>query len=130
MRTLLHIISAIVVLPYLGLAALFLLIAEAAETRGLASLLDLALFHADWMVRWGIYLLPLLWVGLVAMGFMPRLQRTGTLCLALLAACSVVLILALHAPRMGTGELVFVLPGVAVAVANTWLFLRPRRRRA
>jgi len=124
MHALLQTIGAILVLPYLGLAGLFLLIGEAARTRSLLELIDVVIHHASWLVRWGIYGFPLLWLCLVLTGFFAGAQRFGALCLCLLALGSIVVIVALHTPRMGLGELTFLVPCVAVAAASAWLFVR------
>jgi hypothetical protein len=124
MHALLHTVGAVVVLPYVTLAMFFLFIGEAARARGLIALVDVTLYHADWLIRWGIFVMPLLWVCLVVMGFVPRLQRASSLCLCLPAVASFIVVVTLSSPRVGFGEIIFLLPCVAVAATSAWLFIR------
>ena len=124
---LVHGIAAMVVVPYLALALLFVLIGQAARTQGLWALIDTVVNQAGWLARWGFYAAALLWVGLLVMGFVPRLQRSGSLCLGLLALGSLVAIVALHSTRIGLGQLTFLLPCVAVAASSAWLYVRAGR---
>lgn len=126
MHALLHAIGAVLVLPYVGLASLFLLIGEAARSRGLFELIDALVFHADWFVRWGLYAFALLWVALLTLGCVPRLHRLGALCLALLAIGSLVVILALHSTPVGLGEVTFLVPCIVVAGASGGYLARAR----
>lgn len=86
MHALIHLLASILVVPYLALAGFFLLIGEVARTKGLVALLDVSLEHALWILGWGIYLLPLLWLILAASGAVPRFQKAAALVLGLLAS--------------------------------------------
>ncbi|MEI7665009.1 MAG: hypothetical protein WCI65_03045 [Synechococcaceae cyanobacterium ELA263] len=122
MKALFHTIGAVVVLPYVALALFFLFIGELARTKGLFALVDVALFHANWFALWGIYAGAILWICLVATGFVPRLQRASSLCLGLLAAASFIVVFLLSSTR-SAGEVIVLLPCVAVAATSAWLFL-------
>ena len=58
MHALLHAVGAVVVLPYVTLAMFFLFIGQAARARGLIALVDVTLYHADWLIRWESALFP------------------------------------------------------------------------
>ncbi len=124
MHALLHIVAAVLVLPYVALACLFLLIGEAARTKGLLALLDVALHHASWFARWGMYVIPLLWLLLAAAGMIAPFKRPGALALGLLAAGSLVVIITLDSSRMDLGQVLFLAPCLAVVVMSVWLFVR------
>ncbi len=123
MKALLHAVGAVVVLPYVALALFFLFIGEVAKAKGLLALLDIALFHANWFALWGLYAIAILWVCLVASGFVPSFQRTSSLCLCLIAAASLLVVVSLSAIH-SIGEVIFLLPCVAVAAISAWLFIR------
>lgn len=124
MHALLHLVGAIAVVPYVALAMFFLFVGSAASSKGLMDLFHTVLYHADWFVRWGIYAAPVLWICLVATGFLPSLQRVSSLCLCLLAVSCFLVVVSLHSPRIGLGELIFLIPCVAVAATSAWLFFR------
>lgn len=124
MHALFHTVGAVVVVPYVALALLFLFIGQVARSKGLLALIDVVWNNIDWYLGWGICAAPLLWVCLVATGFVPRLQRAGSLCLCLLAVTSFVVVVTLSSTPVGAGELIFLLPCVAVAATSAWLFFR------
>lgn len=124
MRALLHAIGAVVVLPYVALALLFVFIGEVARARGLFALIDFVWNHVDWFFGWGIYAALALWICLVATGFVPRLQRASSLCLCVLALTSFLVVVTLSSTRAEIGGFIFLLPCVAVAAASAWRFFR------
>jgi hypothetical protein len=124
MHAVVHTLAAVVVVPYLGLALMFALIGQLAQTQGLWALIDAVVNHASWLMRWGLYGALLLWLGLLIVGWVPRWQRPASLCLGLLALVCLVVLVALPAARLGAGQLLFLLPCAAVAVVGVWLFLR------
>ena len=111
-------------LPYVALAGFFLLIGEAACARGLPALLDVVLHHASWLVRWGIYGIPVLWLLLLLAGFFTPFQRVGALALCLLATGSLLVLIFLPSSPMAAGQLLFLAPCLAVAATGAWLFVR------
>ena len=127
MRALLQTLATLVVLPYVLLAALFLLIGEAAKTRGLFELVDVAAAHASWIFQWGIYVFALLYVALLLLAFLPRLRRTGALCVSLVAVGSILVICILPSTAIRFGEFLFLVPCIAAAVLGAWLFVRDGR---
>ena len=124
MHAFLHTLGTLVVLPYMLLAAAFLLIGEVARTRGLFSLIGVVANHANWILRWGIYSLPVFLAALVVAGFIPSLQRISAVGLFLIALGSLGVICTLHSTRIGLGEVTFLLPCIAVLGVSAWLFVR------
>jgi hypothetical protein len=122
MHAFLHLVGAIVIVPYVALAMFFIFVGAAASSKGLMALFDTVLYHANWFYGWGIYIIPALWICLVATGFLPSLQRASSLCLCLLAVSCFLVVVSLHSTRIGLGELVFLIPCVAVAATSAWLF--------
>ncbi|MBK6591798.1 MAG: hypothetical protein IPG23_03145 [Burkholderiales bacterium] len=115
---------AVLVLPYAALAGLFLLIGQAAKAKGLLALLDAALHHASWIVQWGIYVIPLLWLLLAIAGFFAPFKRAGALALCMLAIGSLLVLIVLQPSRMEPGQLLFLAPCFLVAATSAWLFVR------
>ncbi len=111
----------------MALAAWFLFIGRVASTRDLGALLAVAWDALHGFLGWGLFALPVLWLVLVAMGFVPRLQRAGSLGLGLLAAASLLVVVTLSSSRIGIGEALFLLPCAAVAAGSAWLFARSSR---
>jgi hypothetical protein len=130
MYGILHAVGTIVLVPYLLLAGGFLLIGKVAASQGLWAALDAVLEEADWLVRWGIYALPVLIFALALAGFVPRLRGIGLLSLVLLSGGSLLAICLLHSTRVGLGELVFLAPCVLVFAASGLLLARRIRSRA
>lgn len=124
MHAILHIIGTLVVLPYMLLAAAFLLIGDVARTRGLFEILNVVANHANWILRWGIYGLPLVTVALIVVGLLPSTQRGSAAVLFLVALGSLAVIGTLHSGRLEFGHIVFLLPCVAVVAVSAWLFSR------
>lgn len=126
MHAVLHTVGAIVVVPYVGLALFFLLIGQATRENGLWAIIEFVWNNMERILGWGIYVPPLLWVCLVVTGFVPQLQRASSLCLCLLALASILVVVVLSSTRVGVGELIFLLPCVAVAATSAWLAFRVR----
>ena len=54
MRGAMHLLCTLVLLPYLALAAWFLIIGDVAAAGSLASVLMTLLSHALWLMPWGL----------------------------------------------------------------------------
>ncbi|MCA9192444.1 MAG: hypothetical protein KDB03_11805 [Planctomycetales bacterium] len=122
MHTLFHTICAIVIVPYVALATFFVFITQASQSKGLKELIDVVWNNTDWFVGLGIYATPVLWVCLVAMGFVPSFQKAGSLCLCLLAILCLLIIVTLQSTRLDLGQAIFLLPCGIVAIVSGWLF--------
>ncbi len=124
MNAVLQTLGTIVVLPYMLLATAFLIIRDVASTRGLFGLIDAVLNHSNWIFRWGIYGLFVFLVVLIVAGFLPSFQRISAVVLFLIALGSLSVICTLNSTRIGFGEVVFLVPCIAVMASSTWLFIR------
>lgn len=124
MHSILHVLGTLVVLPYLLLAAAFLLISDVARTRGLLEIITVVANHANWILRWGIYGLPIVMLALLVAGLIPSWQRGSAAVLFLVALGSLGVICLLHSGRLEFGHIVFLLPCVAVIAVSAWLFSR------
>ena len=124
MHALLHTVGAVIVVPYVALALFFLFIGQVASAKSPMALLDIVWKNVDSYFGWGIYAAPVLWVCLVATGFVPHFQRASSICLCLLAVASILVVVTLSSTRVGVGELIFLFPCVAVAATSAWLFFR------
>ena len=124
MNAFLHTLGALVVLPYMLLAAAFLLIGDVARTRGLFALIDVVLNHANGILCWGIPSLLVFLPAFVVAGLIPSLQRISAVALFLIALSSLGVICTLHSTRIGLGEVTFLLPCIAVLGISAWLFVR------
>ncbi|MCA9127114.1 MAG: hypothetical protein KDB22_08510 [Planctomycetales bacterium] len=124
MHAILHTIGSVVVVPYVALALFFLFVNRAAEVKGPKELIAFLWESTDRIFGWGIYLTPLLWLGLVATGFIPIFQKTGALSLCLLSILSALVIVTLSSNRIELGSILFLLPCVTVAAMSAWLFYR------
>lgn len=124
MHAFLHLVASALVMPYVALAGMFLLVGEAARTKGLFELLDVAAQHALWILQWGIYVAPVLWLMLAASGAFTSTRRGGALVLALLALGSLAIIVALPQTPMDAGQWLFLAPCVIVLATSVWLYRR------
>ena len=124
MNAFLHTLGTVVVLPYMLLAVAFLVIGDVARTRGLFAVIDVVLFHADWIVRWGMFGSPVFLTAILVAGFLPSLQRIGSVCLSLIALGSLGVICALNSTRIGLEEVIFLLPCIAVMGVSAWQVVR------
>ena len=124
MHAILHTIGSVVVVPYVALALFFLFVNRAAEVKGPKELIAFLWESTDRIFGWGIYLTPLLWLGLVATGFIPIFQKTGALSLCLLSILSALVIVTLSSNRIELGSILSLLPFVTVAAMSAWLFYR------
>lgn len=124
MHSILHIIGTLVVLPYLLLAVAFLLIGDVARTRGPFEIVNVVANHANWILRWGIYGLPVVMLALLVAGLIPSWQRGSAAVLFLIALGSLGVIGLLHSGRLELGHYVFLLPCATVVAVSAWLFDR------
>ena len=125
MHAVLHILGAVLVLPYAGLAALFLLIDEVARAKGLLAMLDVLLDQFVWIVPWGALSAAVLWLALVVGGCIARLRQLAALCLGLLALGSLGVITRLQSSPLEAGQITFLAPCAAVCAMSAWLVTRP-----
>jgi hypothetical protein len=128
-----HLLCTLALLPYLMLAAWFLLLGDAIAGGSLASFFTTLLAHALWLIPWGLLGLTAGIVGVAALGVIESVRWLGGLCLFVLAAGCLFIVIAGNSSAIGAGELLFLLPCFAILIFSGWLTvaeLRARRTRA
>jgi hypothetical protein len=131
MRAALHLLCTITLLPYLLLAAWFLILGDAIAGGSLASFLATLLSHALWLMPWGLLGIAAGIIGLATLGMIESLRWLGGLCLFALAGACLFIVIAGNPSAIGPGELLFLLPCFAILIFGGWLAvaeLRVRRR--
>lgn len=131
MRGAMHLLCTLVLLPYLALAAWFLILGDAIAGGSLASFLATLLAHALWLMPWGLLGLTAGIIGLATLGMIESVRWLGGLCLSVLAGGCLFIVIAGNRTAIGSGELLFLLPCFAILVFGAWLALaelRVRRR--
>ena len=128
MRGALHLLCTIVLLPYLLLAAWFLILGDAIASGSLLSFLGTLLAHALWLMPWGILGFGAGFVILVVIGITDRLRWLGAACLFALAAGCLVVIGAIDAIN-SFGQLLFLAPCAGVLGCAAWILAAELRMR-
>jgi hypothetical protein len=130
MRATMHVVATLMLLPYIALAAGFVLLGQVAAGKSLPSLFATLLAQALWLMPWGLIGLAAVICVVAALGFSVRLRWLGGCCLcAIAAACLIVIIVTPTAP-MSSGQLLFVAPCGLVLLFGAWLGLAERRVRS
>ena len=129
MRAVLHVLSALVLIPYIALASAFAILRHAISSGSLLSLFETLLAHAVWIVPWGIIGFGCLIVVVAALGIAPRLRWLGGVCLCVLAAGSLAVIVVASTSPVALPELLFLSPCIAVLVFGAWLAVAEQRFR-
>lgn len=131
MRGAMHLLCTLVLLPYLALAAWFLILGDAIAGGTLASFLGTLLSHALWLFPWGLLGIAAGIVTVAALGMIEGVRWLGGLCLFVLAGGCLVIVIAGNPSAIGAGELLFLLPCFAILAFGGWFAaaeLRARRR--
>lgn len=129
MRGALHLLCTIMLLPYLLLAAWFLILGDAIAGGSLASFFTALLAHALWLVPWGLLGLAAGIVAVAALGVIDGVRWLGGLCLFFLAGGCLFVVIAGNSSAIGPGELLFLTPCFAILVFGGWLTVAELRRR-
>jgi hypothetical protein len=132
MRGAIYLLCTLVLLPYLLLAAWFLILGDAISGGSLASFLTTLFSHALWLIPWGLLGFTGGIVAVAALGMIEGLRWLGGLCLFALAGGCLVIVIAGNSSAIGPGELLFLLPCFAIMAFGGWLTvaeLSARRRR-
>jgi len=131
MRPLLHLISILLVLPGVALAAAFLVLGHAIATASLFGFFGELLEVALWLIPWGILAAIAAMIALVSSGFSVRLRWFGALCVAAIAigSSAVVFTLSARHDNFSAGQLLFFLPALIAAWIGFWLAATERPRR-
>jgi hypothetical protein len=121
MRGALHLLCVLVLLPYLVLAAWFLILGDVIAAGSLASILTTLLSHALWLFPWGLLGIAAGIVGLAALGMIESARWLGGLCVFVLAGACLFIVIAGNPSAIGPGELLFLLPCFAILIFGGWL---------
>ena len=127
MRAVLHILAVLVLLPYLALAAGFLIIGHAISGGSLLSFFEKLLTHATWIVPWGVIGAGVVIVVLTVLGILSDLRWLGALLLSVLAAVCLAVILVVPSSLPDAGQILFLAPCAGVLAFSAWLWRRERR---
>ena len=135
MRAVLHVLATIVLLPYLLLAAAFVLLEQAIGDGTLGALLKTLFVQLTWLVPWGVLGFLVLVVILVALGLHPASRWLAGLVLCLAAVASIAIVIVKPAAPLDMGGLIFLSPCMLVAAYGAWMAidegpLRRARREA
>ena len=124
----LHVVATVVLIPYLVLAAGFLILGHAISRGSWLAFFDTLIMHAAWLVPWGILASGAAMTIIAILG-LTRLRGLGALCLGVLAADSLAVILIVDRSRIDAGALLFLLPCGLVLLFGLWAGWAERRAR-
>jgi hypothetical protein len=124
MRTILHLACLVILLPYLALAAGFLLFGHAVASGSLGAFLLTLLQQAVLLVSWGGLAIVAALLVIAALGFWPATRGSGALCVCALALASLAVLLVGSTAAIGADQLLFLLPCFVAAFASGWLAVR------
>lgn len=123
MRPLLHLLSIILVLPSVLLAAAFIILGRAIATKSLLGILWQLLADALWLFPWGILGAGATILLIAAGGFFAQTRRLAGLCVALLGLGSIVVLLTmiLSHSDVSLSDVPFFVPGIVATGIGIWL---------
>src|SRR5262245_40883659 len=127
MRAALHLVATLLLVPYLVMAAAFLLADRVFASGSWGAMLDTLLAHAVWLIPWGIIGFGAFIILLAALGFSASSARLGAGIVCALAAGSLVVMLVVPTGPIDTGVLLFLLPCIIIAGVSAWLTAAPRQ---
>jgi len=126
MRAVLHVIATLLLVPYLVMAAAFLLADQVFSGGSWGAMLDTLLAHALWLIPWGIIGFGAFIIVLAALGLSAGSARLGARIVYALATGSLLVMLVVPTSPIDAGVLLFLLPCIIVAGVSAWL-AAPRR---
>lgn len=132
MRSLLHLLSVILVLPSVALASAFIILGRAIATQTLFGVMGQLLSDALWLIPWGLLAGFATFLLIAVGGLFVQTRRIAGLCVAILGIGSLAISIALmlsHTKVM-TGQLLFFVPAVAASSIGIWLACFDRRGQA
>ena len=132
MRSLLHLLSVMLVLPSVALASAFIILGRAIATQTLFGVIGQLLSDALWLIPWGL-LAGFAAVLLIAVGgLFVQTRRIAGLCVAILGIGSMAISIAMIVSHstFTTGQLLFFVPAVAASCIGIWLACFDRRGQA
>jgi hypothetical protein len=123
-RGTLHVLGTLLLVPYLIFAAGFLLLGRAISRGSLWGFFDTLLQEAVWIIPWGALAAAGFILAVAALGVFPESRRLGGACLAVLAAGSLIVLVTMASTPVGSGDVPFLAPCVAVLALGVWLAWR------
>ena len=126
MRPLLHVLSVLLLLPYLVLACVFLLIGRLAASTGLFGILGTLLDQFIWIVPWGLLAFVVAVLVLIGLGFGARTLWFAGLAVGLLGTASLLVILLLPGGGIESDQWLFLLPCAIALGLGFWICLAER----
>lgn len=128
MRPLLHLISMVLVLPVLALAAAFTALGRAIAAGSPLELLDQVVNDAAWLIPWGALAICAVLVVIAVGGLFVRTRWLAGSCVAVLGIASTAIVLVLTAGNSepSLAELPFFVPGVVASGIGAWFALTER----
>jgi len=129
-RALLHVINVVLVLPAVALAAAFLLCGTAVAAGSWLGFFGVLLDTAAWLLPWGLLVSFISLLLLVLGGLTARFRLLAAVSVAVLAAASATVVLAMvfaHG-NFSVGQFLFFAPALISASLGIWLAASERRR--
>jgi hypothetical protein len=130
MRSLVYLLSFALMLPCLVLASCFIALGHAIAGGSLAEFFMRLLSELALLVDWGILAALSFLLAVLVCGLFARTRRFAASCVAVLAAASAIVLIALGSHPFAEGRWTFLLPGVASLWMSAWLALQDPRRPA
>ncbi len=130
MRPLVYLLSFALMLPGLVLASGFILLGHAIAGATLAEFLMRLLSEFALLVDGGILVALSILVVVLICGLFGSTRRFAASCVAVLAAASVIVLIALGSHPFSEERWVFLLPGIASLWMSAWLALQDPRQPA
>jgi hypothetical protein len=121
MRVAIYLLLTLALLPYLLLAAAFLLLGHAISGGTLGSLLTALLTIALWLLSWGLLASATALGAVLALAASDRWRWVGCAALCLAAAGSLATIVVMPDAAPDAGQLLFLAPCLLIAIGSTWL---------
>ena len=121
MRSLLHLLSLLLALPNVGLAAALLFFGSGIVTRSPSSFIGVLLDTGAWLLPWGLLACVVALVALVAGGLTTRFRPLASSSVAVLAIGSSIAVLILTEFNFSPEQLWFLVLAIISAVLSIWL---------
>jgi hypothetical protein len=121
MRSLLHFISILLLLPNLVFAAGFLLLGHAIGGATLLGFLWRLLSDALTLMTWGVFAIAAAFLAILIGGFFLQTRWLAALCIAILSVGSLAVLIVLGSGPYSFGQWLFLLPGFLALCISGWL---------
>jgi hypothetical protein len=128
MRSFLHILSLLLVLPVMALALAFLILGRVISAGSWLRMLDALLTAAVWLMPWGMLAIISSLLAVAIAGMFARTRWLAGLCVAVLGFGSTLIVL-VHVIGYGNfswGQVPFMVPGAMAACVGAWLAVKER----